>query len=125
MSPSAPVIAAAADAAAASEQESALSYLRNRLSAADALVQVNLAGASMWRRSSNAHWQELKTKAHKADVAFSQERSVLVKKVIELQVRADEAHALDLRALTLTQGLPDKVRMLQVRAVAAALARRC
>lgn len=30
--------------------------------------------------------QELRNKAHKVDVAFSQERSILVKKVLELQV---------------------------------------
>ena len=63
--------------------------------------------------------QELRSKAHKADAAFSQERSVLVKKVIELQVPAFFFFLPCILppVLTLLQGYPEKVRLLQVRAV--------
>jgi hypothetical protein len=48
-------------------------------------------------------------------VAFAQERSVLVKKVIELQVLPLARAVCSRRALTRAQGLPDKVKTLQVR----------
>ncbi len=89
-SPSAAIAAAvaAATAAASAEHEAVLCHIRSRLSASDALVQASELHAPRERRwaATVTLGQELRAKAHKADVAFAQERSVLVKKIIELQV---------------------------------------